>query len=285
MRNIATWYARLRRRSNQLLHVTTIADIRRVKAEGKLGILFHFQNSLPVQDDLGLVEIYYRLGVRMLQITYNRRNFVGDGCEEPSDAGLSDFGVQLIKEMNRVGMVVDLSHTGYRTTMEAMEVSEAPVVFSHANVRALCDTNRNLRDDQIKAAAARGGVIGLCGFPAFVSNSRPPTLEDLLAHCDYIANLVGTDHIGIGLDYFQGQAPYASLDQAQRMYQANIASGRWKPETYPPPPFEYPRGLETPARLSNLTRALLERGYTQNEVQNILGGNFLRVFTQVWKDV
>jgi membrane dipeptidase len=283
MRNLAMWYDRLRRRRSQLLHVTSVADIRRAKAEHKLGILFHFQNAVPVGEDLGLVEIYYRLGVRMIQLTYNRRNLIGDGCEEPGDAGLSSFGVQLVKEMNRVGMVVDLSHTGYRTTMEAMQVSGAPVVFSHANVKALRDCNRNLRDDQIKAVAHTGGVIGLCGFPAFVSSAPRPTLDDLLAHCDYLANLVGVDHIGIGLDYFQGQAPYAPLAEAQRLYQASIGSGRWKPETYPPPPFEYPQGVETPAQLPNLTQALLARGYTPDEVRQILGENFLRVFAQVWK--
>lgn len=283
MGQIGVWYERLRRRSAELLHITRVDDIYRAKKEGKLGIIFHFQNTQPFERNPDLVEVYYRLGVRMVQLTYNVKNWIGDGCDEVTDAGLSEFGRRVIREMNRVGMVVDLSHTGYRTTMEAMEVSEAPVVFSHSNASAVHDSRRNLRDDQIKAVAAKGGLIGLNGFPAFVSKRRWPTVDDLLRHTDYIANLVGTDQLGLGLDYYQGQWPFASAREARTLYEASLKTGRWRPGTYPPPPYKYPKGIEVPSKLEQLTVALLARGYREKDVRKILGGNWIRVFERVWR--
>mgnify|MGYP001575441683 CR=1 FL=1 len=215
---ITMWYERFRRLGDKLLHVLRVEDIARAKKEGRLGIIFHFQNTQPLERNAELVEVYYRLGVRMMQLTYNLKNWVGDGCDELTDAGLSMFGQQVIREMNRVGMVVDLSHTGYRTTMEAMDVCEAPPVFSHSGVKAVHDSPRNLSDDQIKAVPAKGGVIGLNGFPAFVSKRRWPTVDDLVDHAEHIANLVGTDHISVGIDYYHGQWPFASPKEAAAMY-------------------------------------------------------------------
>lgn len=283
MANVAAWYERFRRLGDRILHVTRVEDIRRAKREGKLGIIFHFQNTQPFERNPGLVEVYYRLGVRMAQLTYNLKNWVGDGCDELTDAGLSGFGRRIIGEMNRAGMVVDLSHTGYRTTMEAMEVSEAPVVFSHSGVKAVCDSPRNLRDDQIKAVAAKNGVIGLNAYPAFVSKRRWPTLDDLVTHADHIVQMVGADHVSVGLDYYQGQWPFASTREAMALYEAALRTGRWRAGTYPKPPYRYAKGVEVPSRLGNLTAALLTRGYGERDVRKILGENLIRVFTAVWK--
>ncbi|MFQ5896897.1 MAG: dipeptidase [Candidatus Methylomirabilia bacterium] len=283
MAHIGMWYERLRRRSSELVHVTRVDDIYRAEKEGKLGVIFHFQNTQPFERNPDLVEVFYRLGVRMVQLTYNLKNWVGDGCDEATDAGLSEFGRRVIREMDRVGMVVDLSHTGYRTTMEAMELSEGPVVFSHSNAKAVHDSRRNLRDDQIRAVAEKGGVIGLNGFPAFVSKRRWPTLDDLLRHADYIASLVGTDHLSLGLDFYGGQWPFASSREARALYEERLKRGRWRPGTYPPPPYRYPRGIEVPSKLETLTRGLLARGYGEKDVRKILGGNLIRVFEKVWK--
>jgi membrane dipeptidase len=283
MANLATWFERLRRLSGKILHVTRVEDIRRAKREGKLGVIFHFQNTQPFERSADLVEVYYRLGVRMVQLTYNLKNWIGDGCDERTDAGLSEFGRQVIREMNRVGMVVDLPHTGYRTTMEAMEASEAPVVFSHSGVKSVCDSPRNLRDDQIQAVAASGGVIGLNAFPAFVSRRRWPTLDDLVRHADHIAERVGVDHLSVGLDFYQGQWPFASPAQAKAMYAEALRTGRWRPGTYPAPPYRYARGVEVPSKLGNLTAALIDRGYRERDVRKILGENLIRVFSRVWK--
>lgn len=283
MTKLGVWHARLRRLGDRLHHVTSVADVRRAKKDGKLGIIFHFQNTQPFERDPDLVELYYRLGLRVAQLTYNTRNWVGDGCEEPANSGLSDFGRRIVREMNRVGMVVDLSHTGDRTTMDAMEVSSAPCIFSHANAYAVHDSGRNIRDDQIKAVAASGGVIGLNGFPAFVSKRRWPTLDDLLRHADYIADTVGVDHLSVGIDYYQGQWPYVDDAQAKAMYAVRVREGRWNPKNYPPPPYKYPKGIEVPSKLPALTEGLLARGFSTEDVGKVLGGNLLRVFGKVWK--
>ena len=231
---------------------------------------------MPLERDAGLVEVFQRLGVRMIQLCYNQRNFVGDGCSEPTDAGLSSFGIHVIREMERVGIVVDLSHTGYRTTMEALAMSTRPPVFSHSNVRALCDNRRNITDDQIRAVAERGGLIGIDGFPAFVKIGAQPTLVDFVDHIDYVVQLVGVDHVGLALDYY---GPGNAAD-----YAAQIASGRWRAEDYPPPPHIYPTGIEDASGFMNITRELLARGYSDDDVLKVLGANWTRVFSAVWKD-
>ena len=282
MRNLGRWLRLVREDAGRLVLVQRAGDILEAKQTGRLGIILHFQGTEPLGDDLDLVEGYHRLGVRMIQLTYNRRNRVGDGCEERTDTGLSHFGIRLIQELNRAGIVVDLSHTGYRTTMEAMEVSTAPVVFSHSNARAVCPSARNLTDDQIKAVATKGGVIGVNGFPAFVARTERPTLAQFIAHIDYIADLVGPRHVGLGLDYYEGMAGIASPEAARAMYTERVESGVWSPESYPPPPWHYPEGLEDPSGFPRLAEALLARGYHEEDVEGILGGNFLRVFRQVW---
>jgi len=279
---IGRWFRIIRERSDDLMHVKSTDDFLRAKSRKKLGILFHFQNTLPLERNLDLVGVYHALGVRVIQLTYNVKNFVGDGCDERTDSGLSDFGVSLIREMNRVGIAVDLSHTGVRTTLDAMQVSEAPVVFSHGNARSVCDNPRNLTDEQIKALAASRGVIGLNGFPAFVSKSARPTLDDMLKHLDYIADLVGIDHVGIGMDFFAGQAGIASQQGAEQMYRSALARGAWKKSAYPPPPYHYPEGMEDPRSFANLTETLLRRGYSVEQTRKVLGANFMRVYSEIW---
>lgn len=218
----------------------------------------------------------------MVQLCYNVRDFVGDGCAERTDCGLSDFGVKVIEELNRLGMVIDCSHTGYRTTMEAIEVSKKPVIVSHGNVRAVCDSFRNLKDDQIKAIAKKGGVIGLNGYPDFVSKKRRSTLDDLLDHADYIAKLVGVEHISVGIDYYEGMAGVASDEAAKALYAQFVEAGVWNPRDYGPPPWHFPEGIEMPDKLPNLTAGLLKRGYSEEDVKKILGLNLVRVFKEVW---
>jgi membrane dipeptidase len=252
------------------LHVTAAEHVYQAKREGKLGVGFHFQNSRPVEHDLGNLRLLHRLGLRVMQLTYNEKNQVGDGATERTDGGLSKFGLRLIEEMNRLGIVVDCSHVGHRTTMEAMEASRAPVVFSHSNAWAVHNSKRNIKDDQIKACARTGGVIGMNGFPGFVHKDHPATLEQFLDHVDYIARLVGTDHIGLGLDYSQ------STPEAYK---------RWgyEPDTYPMPPWKYPTGVHEVSLLPNFTAGLKKRGYADADVRKMLGENFIRVFKAVWK--
>ena len=266
----------------RLTLVKRAADFAEAKANGKFGVLFHFQNTEPIEDDLNLVNTYKALGVGMIQLAYNVRNRVGDGCEERTDSGLSHFGLRVVERLNEARVVVDCTHTGYRTTMDAIEASSRPVVFSHSNPKAVKESPRNITDDQIRAAAATGGLIGMVGFPSFVSASPRPTLDEFIDHIDHVVKLVGDDHVGLGIDYYWIQAAFTGLEEATRLYEEFVAAGKWRPESYPPPPIHYPDGIETPRDLRNLTRRLLERGYSEEATKKILGGNWVRVFGEVW---
>lgn len=281
LRNIGLWLRMIRERDDLAL-IRTAAEVERAKASGKLGIIMHFQGTEPLEDSLDLVDAYKELGVGIIQLSYNVKNRVGDGCEERTDAGLSRFGLQLIERMNKARVIVDCSHTGYRTTMEAIEASTAPVVFSHANPKAVHPSPRNIQDDQYKAVAATGGLVGIVGYPAFVSSSPKPTIDEFINHIEYAVKLIGIDHVGLGIDYFEGMDPISPLQVAQERYAAFIESGAWSPKSYPPPPYHYPEGIETPATFQNLTTGLIRRGYGADDIRKLLGGNWVRVYRAVW---
>ena len=281
IRSVGGWLRFVRSRDDLIL-VRQAGDIERAKQEGKLGIYLHFQGTDPLENDIDLVDAFKAAGVGIIQLTYNVKNRVGDGGSERTDSGLSYFGLEFVKRCNEVGVIVDCSHTGYRTTMDAIEASTKPVVFSHANSKGVTDSPRNIADDQIKAVAATGGLVGIVGFPAFVADSTTPTLDQFIDHIDYDVNLVGIDHVGLGVDYYLGQHLVADEEDAKAVYDDMITTGRWRPEAYPPPPHRFPQGIETPRTLPNLTARLLERGYKAEDVKKILGGNWMRVFREIW---
>ena len=249
---------------------TSVADFRQAKARGELAVGLHFQGGNPIEADLDLIDAFHALGVRVFQLTYNARNFIGDGCLEEANAGLSMFGRKVIRRLDERKIAIDISHVGERTSLEAIALASGPVVATHANARAVCDSPRNLSDEQIRAVAASGGVIGLCAFPAFVSASPTPTLEHLIDHADYISTLVGAQHIGLGLDF-------AIEDEGDYEYYG------YDPRYYPRPPWIWPVGLrDFFLDAPNITAALTRRGYTDDEMRGILGENVLRVFEQIW---
>ena len=258
----------IRERSERYLLVDTVDDIHRARGEGKLAITFDIEGMTALNEDPGMVDVYYRLGVRHMLFAYNRNNPAGGGCHD-EDTGLTAFGREVIREMNRVGMVVDGSHTGYRTTMEAMEVSAAPVIFSHSNARALCDHERNIRDDQIEACAQTGGVIGVTGVGRFLG-PHGATVEHLVEHIDYMVEKVGAEHVGFGMDSVLNVKHPFERDPhfwPKRQYPDGISAGYVPPESLP-----------------RLTQALLGRGYDEGSVRGILGENFLRLAGKVWGD-
>ncbi len=270
VRRVALERARIRNWNERFVFVEGVADIRRAKAIGKLALGFHFQGSNPLGGDSNMVELYYRLGVRHMLLAYNQRNQAADGCSERSDGGLSRYGLKLIEEMNRVGMLLDCTHTSYRSSMEAMEACCTPVLFSHSNAYALCPHDRNIKDDQIKACAATGGVIGITGVGHFLAKDMQATPEAFVRHVDYVSSLVGPQHVGLGIDHVY------YLDHKAQQRAAS-------PNTYPR---GYPAGSGSylgPEHIPEITELLVRRGYSNVDVTAILGGNFMRVAEQVWK--
>ncbi len=253
----------------RLVFSTTVADIRDAKAAGRLAVAFNMQGTNPLGGNADMVSLYYDLGVRHMLMAYNSRNLVGDGCAERTDAGLSRFGLIVVEEMNRVGMLVDCSHTGYRTSMDVFEASKAPVIFSHADARALKEHDRNITDDQIDACAESGGVIGVNGIGPFLGDNDAST-ELFVRHMDYIAQRVGARHVGIGLDFVYFEREFYDL-VARR--------GSLYPAGYPPPPWQ----LVQPEQLPETTERLLGLGYSEDDVRGILGENWARVAEAVWK--
>lgn len=279
---LASWRAYVATRDD-LIQINTTADIQRAKSSGKTGIMFHFQGTDPIEDNLELIPLYGALGVKVIQLTYNRRNRVGDGGSERYDSGLSYFGLDVVAALNKAGIVVDCAHTGERTTMDAIEASTAPVVISHGNARAIHMSDRNISDTVIKAIGENNGMIGAVGFPAFVSSDARPSLDQFIDHMVYVGNMIGIDRVGLGLDYASMQWPVMDDEAARALYDHIIAAGAWRPEAYPPPPYYYPAGIETPRTLRALTQRLVERDFGETEIRGILGGNWLRLYNEVWR--
>jgi len=264
IRTIAEERAFIRANSDRYVLAQSVADIREAKQNGKLALGFHFQGTNPVSYDIGLIEVYYQLGIRHMLMCYNLKNSVGDGCQEETDSGLSRFGRQLVAEMNRVGMLVDISHTGYRTSMDTIEASSAPVITSHSNPRALCDHTRNVPDDQLLACAATGGVIGVVGFSKVLGNDKDVRAKHMVQHIEYLIDLVGPQHVGLGIDYVYDQ----NFDM--RTVWSPHYSGR-------------PVGVLEPEELPNVTELLLARGHSEDVIRKVMGENWLRVAESVWK--
>lgn len=279
-KRLGAWHRLLNERSD-LMWVREAQDVDVAKRTGRLGIYLHLQGTDPIEDNLDLIYLYKALGVGVVQLSYNVRNRVGDGCEEPENAGLSRFGAKLVDRLNQAKVIVDCSHTGVRTSLDAIERSRAPVILSHSNVASVHASPRNVSNELLDAIAKSGGVIGTVGFPGMVSSSARPSLEQFIAHIDAIVQRVGIDHVGLGLDYYAGQHGVASDEAAIRGYNAAVRSGVWT-TAYPPPPHYYPAGIETPRSLPNLTRGLLDRGYAETDVRKVLGENWVRVMRAVW---
>lgn len=264
----------LRQHGDRFVQVDTVADVLAAKRAGKLAVSFDLEGADALNGDLGMVEIYYRLGVRQMLFAYNRNNLVGGGCHD-GDQGLTDFGRAVVKEMNRVGMIVDGSHCSRRTSLELMDVSETPVIFSHSNARALHDHERNIRDDQIKACADQGGVIGVNGVGLFLGpRGADPT--HILEHIDYLCERVGPRHVGLGLDsILLGQPDDALSEEAL----GPRAKEYWPPHQYPSAPMDF----VPPEVVPDLILGLSARGYKDADIRLILGGNFARIAAEIWK--
>ena len=251
---------------DQYILALTVEDIRKAKESGKLAVAFDLEGSDPLLGNLNMISLYYDLGVRQMLLAYNKDNRASGGCME-GNIGLTDFGKDVIKEMNRVGMVVDVSHMGYRATLEAFDVSNAPVIFSHSNPNGLRQHARNISDEQIRACAQSGGVIGINGIGDFLGGTSS---ELIVQNIEYVMNLAGPEHVGLGLDYV--------IDK-----QELIEYIETYPDIFPPEKIKDYLSFVEPEQFPEFTELLCQKGYSEQIIRGILGGNFLRVAEQVWK--
>ncbi|MDP6511759.1 MAG: dipeptidase [SAR202 cluster bacterium] len=277
MDNIAGWMARFREYEDVISQAKTASDILQAKEEGKTGVVFGWQNTAPIGGDLKRLELFHALGVRIVQITYNERNLVGNGCYERNDNGLSNFGLDVVKELNRLVILIDLSHVGDQTSLEAADLSEQPVACTHANARSMFDHPRNKTDELLKLVSERGGVIGANAYPPFLANGFRSTVSDFVDVIDDLVERVGIDHVGIGTDYCQ--------DQPVSFFDWIFSQQGTKPPSEPlnyPDPFHHPLGMETPDGFGSIALELSNRGYAEPDIANIIGGNWMRLFREVW---
>lgn len=275
-RIIAAFRSRLPEEAPYCRLVSTVDEVNRAKVEGKLAIAFDIEGMNALNGQLEMVQRYYELGVRQMAIAYNRNNLAGSGCHD-EDTGLTGFGRQVVEEMNQVGMVIDCSHTGYRTTMAIMERSTHPVIFSHSNPRSLVEHGRNVTDEQIKECANTGGVVGISGVNLFLGEEEA-TPTAVAQHAEYVAQLTSPEHVGISLDFDP---------EEERQYQENASNTLMeeRDDTYWPKGTGYGRPAQTlsVSRLPDVVNALEDVGFDSDDIGAILGGNFRRVAKQVWK--
>ena len=254
-------------------HIECVEDIYAAKRNGQLGVIFGVQNSSWIEQERERIRILYKLGLRTLQLTYMERNWVGDGCLEPENRGLTSFGMQVVRECNRLGIVVDCSHVGIQTTLDAVRCSSQPIVISHTAVRAITENPRCVTDEQMKAVAGKGGTIGITTFSPFIRADRQPTLDDYLDHFDYAINLIGEDHVTFATDWFDGKT---RVNWATPWYYPEVTQGK-----------QYDGlgliGFRTRAELVNVVEGMIKRGYGNERIKKLLGGNFIRVLKEVWK--
>ena len=257
------------------MRIDSAADFRRVKGSGKVGVMLGLQNSEHFRRPQDIA-FFWAIGQRVSQLTYNSRNLIGNGSTERRDEGISDFGAAIIEQMNKVGMAVDVSHCGDRTTLDAFELSKKPVLITHTNARALAPGHPRCKtDDAIKAAGKSGGVVGITGVRMFVKATEPTTIEDALNHFDHVKKLIGPEHLGVGsdmdLDGYDDLPPEMNR-QLRASYKGSYGF-RKKIDI---------EGLDHPKRMFDLTEGLIRRKYSDAEIRGVLGGNFERVLGEIW---
>jgi membrane dipeptidase len=264
LENIDMFLEEAPRSEGMISLVSTRADLPEEVRPGNIAFILHFEGGAPLQGSIHQLRNFYRLGLRSMQLTWNFRNELGDGVwENRTGGGLTRFGVEVIREMNRLGMIVDLAHLNREGFFQALDAAQAPLIVSHANACGMLDNPRNLDDEQIKAIARQKGLVGILALPERVVKENA-ALEDLLKHLDYMVNLVGAEHVALGLDFVKYDGPRTLKD-------------RHHPLHHPP----LIKDFEEIEDLPKLIDGLLRRGYKESEIGLILGGNYLRVFKTI----
>lgn len=273
VRNIAQMKSLIRANDDLLTLVRTTADIEAAKHSGKTGIILGFQNAHAFEDHLGYIEAFADMGVRVVQLCYNTQNLIGTGCYE-RDGGLSGYGREVISEMNRVGIIVDLSHVGPKTSEEAILASTKPVTYSHCLPAGLKKHPRNKSDEQFRFIADHGGFVGVTMFPPFLKRGIDSTVDDYVEAIGYVIDLVGEDNVGIGTDYTQGHGQdffdWISHDKGVNRRLTDLRT------------VLNPQGVRTIGELPNLTASMEQAGWQASRISKVIGGNWLRFFKDVW---
>lgn len=281
VRNIALWQGEADRYPEILSIVRRHSDIAAAKQNKTLGLMLGFQNTDMIDRDISRLDMFYRLGIRITQLTYNDRNFVGDGCLEQANAGLSQFGREVVARMNTLGIAVDLSHCGTQTTADGIAVSTKPPLITHSGCREVYRHPRSKEDRELKAMADKGGVVGIYFMPFIGAGPGPPTTEMLMRQIDHAVKICGVDHVGIGSDLsttpIEETPDY--LREAKSFVDARAKRGISAPDESRPlfiPELNHPR------RIEGVVRGLRQRKYPTDVIEKIIGGNFHRVFKEIW---
>jgi membrane dipeptidase len=282
-RRIGYWEQEIAVHPEAFVKVKTVADLEAAKSSHRLGLIYGFQDATPIGEDLGRLDMFYHFGVRIIQLTYNGRNLVGDGCLEPANAGLSRLGRRMIERMNEMGILIDLSHSGSQVTRDAITASKKPVAITHTGCAALAERPRNKTDDELRWLADRGGVAGIYLMP-FLRMQGQPMAEDLIRHVEHAINVCGEDHVGIGTD--GGISAARLTEKSRRLFREDIERRRRLGISAPgedPEVYLFLPDLNTPRRFETIARKLLDRHHSEARVAKILGGNFLRLMRETWR--
>jgi membrane dipeptidase len=280
-RNIALWYGEADRYPALLSIIRRHSDIARAKKEKMLGLILGFQNTEMLEREISRLDVFHRLGVRIIQLTYNDRNLLGDGCLEPGDAGLSSLGRQVVAQMNALGIAVDLSHCGTRTTADGIAASTRPPLITHSGCREVYRHPRSKEDRELKAMANKGGVVGIYFMPFIGPGPGAPTVEVLMRQIDHAIKVCGVDHVGIGSDL--STTPIEETPEYLREHKSFV-EGRAK-RGISAPDEERPlfiAELNHPRRIEGVVRAMTQRKYSSDVIEKVIGGNFYRVFKETW---
>lgn len=277
-----TWERIVARHPDHLTLVRSADDLERARRERRLGLIHTFQGAEPLGEDIERIPLFRERGLRVLQLTHNRRNLVGDGCMEPGNAGLSNFGRDVVARLNAERIVVDLAHGAPRTMSEGVAASRAPVLISHTGCRALADLPRNTDDATLRAMADKGGVAGIIFWP-YLRIDTQPMAEDVVRHIEHAVRVCGEDHVGIGTD--TGVAPIArtpAFEKDNREWVAGAVEDGVFARGRPADLYTFIPDLNTADRFDRLASMLSKRGHSDARIARILGGNFARVMREVW---
>ena len=279
---IAIWNRFVSENRGLVARVESVSDIHAARAAGKLGILYDFQDTAPLEGDSARVATFSALGVKVMQLTYNRRNLCGDGCLERDNAGLSELGREVIAKINEAKVVLDLSHAGQKTIAEGIAASKTPLAITHSGCRSLVENPRNTFDAEMRALANKGGVFGVYLMPFLVTKGQPQR-EDLIRHVEHAVNVCGEDHVGIGTD--NPLLGFEINDQSrkeQREFYENRAKRGIAAPGEAADVFNMVEGYNDVLRYEHLGSDLARRGWSSTRIDKVLGGNFLRLYGEVW---